>query len=257
MQYVINGEGAQILNRDINGKSLSVVIRIYQLRDASEFSKLTFDTLAAGYPESELLGASLLAKSDVILVPGGTYASTEKLLDETRFLGVVGLFRNPDPHHWRQLVDTRDAKGNRIAALRFRAQDCFITINGAGPLLLPGQPPQPRGDCGMDDVSTMMPSRQPQTRNLSAERRGSPTNVQTPPSSSRLLQMPEVNVNVPNAIAPANVRFGGPGGTSVTVGETAPSQNPGYYPPAGNSAPPAYYSPPGYPPAPGSYTPVR
>ena len=244
-QYSIKGDGAQVLNRDINGKSLSVVIRIYQLRDASDFSKLTFDTLAAGYPETELLETSLLTKTDVILVPGGTYASSERLLDETRFIGIVGMFRNPDPHHWRQLVETVDAKGNRIAGLTLRAQDCHIAIHGPR-LLLPGQPPQPKGDCGMGNVSSVAPSRPPLARSAPHEHHAPRTgNAQAQPSS-RFPSMPEVNVNIPNTIAPANVRVGGPGGTTVTVGETVPSQYPG-----GGSAPPAYYSPPG------TYVPAR
>lgn len=255
-QYSISGEGDQVLNRDINGKSLSVVVRIYQLSDASEFSRLTFDTLAAGYPEAELLGRSLLAKTDMVLVPGGTYSNSEKLLDETRFIGVVGLFRNPDPHHWRQLVDTRDAKGNRIAGLVFRAQDCYIAIQSSRPLLLPGQPVQPKGDCGMGNVSTPPPTRQPTARGTPPDRPGTPANAQTQ-SSNRLPSMPEVNVNVPNSVAPANVRIGGPAGTSITIGETPPPQYPGYYPPAGSSPPPAYYPPPGYSPAPGGYAPYR
>ena len=140
-QYSVKGEGATTLNRDTSGKSLSVVIRIFQLRDANEFSKLTFDTLAAGYPESELLGTSLLDKTDVVLVPGGTYTSIEKLHEDTRFIGIVGLFRNPDPHHWRQLVETRDTNGNRIGGLTFLAHDCHLAVVGSRSLLLPGQPP--------------------------------------------------------------------------------------------------------------------
>lgn len=258
-QYAINGEGDQILNRDTNGKSLSVVVRIYQLKDANEFSKLTFDTLAAGYPESDLLGQSLLLKSDVILVPGGSYTSSEKLLDDTRFIGIVGLFRNPDPHHWRQLVDVSEIGIHRNEGLSFRAQDCYIVVNGTKPLLLPGQPPLAKSDCGTGNLAALAPARPPlQVRTYPAERSTiSTTNGQPQPSARMPQAVPDVSINVPSSVAPANVRVGSPGGTTITIGESARPQPPGYYPPSGSSPPPAYYAPPGYYTSPGSYVPSR
>ena len=150
--FAIRGEGDQILNRDINGKSLSVVVHIYQLKDAREFSKLTFDTLASGRSESELLGPALLDKVDVVVVPGGEYVSSEKLLDETRFVGIVAFFRNPDPYYWRQLVDAESIykQGSMINGahgLTFRVQDCYVVISGVKPIPLPGQPANASHEC--------------------------------------------------------------------------------------------------------------
>lgn len=150
--FMIKGEGDPVLNRDINGKSLSVVVRIYQLKDAREFSKLTFDMLASGRPESELLGPALLDKTDVVVVPGGEYASTEKLLDETRFVGIVAFFRSPDAYYWRQLVDAdaidkQSGVANRATPLKFRVQDCYIMLTGTKPVALPGQPQNARPEC--------------------------------------------------------------------------------------------------------------
>ena len=152
-QFTLKGEGAQTLNRDINGRSLSVVVHIYQLKDAREFSKLTFDMLASGRADSEMLGTSLLEKTDAIVVPGGSFISTEKLRDETKFLGIVAYFRNPDPHHWRQLLDVETLKKQGLgpegsAGASFKVQDCYITITDVEPVLLPGQPPNSKTECG-------------------------------------------------------------------------------------------------------------
>lgn len=257
-QYSIKGEGDQVLNRDTNGKSLSVVVRIYQLKDANEFSKLTFDTLAAGYPESDLLGPSLLSKSDVILVPGGSYTSSEKLLDDTRFIGIVGMFRNPDPHHWRQLVDVTEIGTHRNAGFSFRAQDCYLVVNGSKPLLLPGQPPAARSDCGTGNLSSLAPARPPlQARTYPAERSTPPAANGQPQSSGKIPRaVPDVSINVPSSVAPANVRVGGPGGSTITIGESAQPVPPGYYAPSG-SPHPTYYAPPGYYTPPGTYVPPR
>lgn len=151
--FTLKGEGAHTLNRDANGKSLSVVVHIYQLKDAREFSKLTFDMLASGRADSELLGASLLEKTDAVVVPGGSFVSTEKLRDETMYLGIVGYFRNPDPHHWRQLLDVQTLKKRGLGpegapGATFKVEDCYIKIIDVEPTLLPGQPPNPKAECG-------------------------------------------------------------------------------------------------------------
>ena len=164
--YTIRGEGDPVLNRDINGKSLSVVVRIYQLKDAREFSKLTFDILASGRPESELLGPALLDKTDVVVVPGGEYVSSEKLLDETRFVGIVAFFRKPDAYYWRQLVDAESINKqsgviDRASALTFKVQDCYISLSGTKPVPLPGQPLNARPDCGTPYMHTAQPNARP------------------------------------------------------------------------------------------------
>ncbi|WP_263771374.1 type VI secretion system lipoprotein TssJ [Propionivibrio soli] len=257
-QYTIRGDGDSTLNRDISGKSLSVVVRIYQLKDAREFSKLTFDTLAAGYPDAELLGPALLDKTDVIVVPGGNYSSTEKLLDETRFVGIVGFFRNPDRHHWRQLVDVQALSGTRNGELAFKVQDCYVMLTSVKPVILPGQSPQPRGECSTPGmVASPVQNYRPgmsNTQPVQAGQRGAnPAGTNRANTSSGGLPqgMPEVNVNAATPIAPTNVRIGSGGVTSVTVGEQSPgnSQPPGYY----NNQPGYYGNQPGYNNQPGYY----
>ena len=132
--YNITGEAEPVINRDISGRPLSVVVRIYQLKDATEFSKLTFDTLASGRPESQFLGADLLERNEVILVPGTRYTSNDKIKPEAKYIGVVAFFRQPDAHHWRFLVDTEQV---RSKGLNFRVQDCYLVLNSPKPVPLP------------------------------------------------------------------------------------------------------------------------
>ncbi len=151
-QFTLRGEGAQTLNRDVNGKSLSVVVHVYQLKDAREFSKLTFDTVTSGRSDTELLGPALLEKTDAIVVPGGEFATTDKLRDEAKFLGIVAYFRDPDPNHWRQLLDVETLKKSGqgpdgTPGARFRVEDCYIKVIDVEPVLLPGQPPDAKGEC--------------------------------------------------------------------------------------------------------------
>lgn len=232
-QYGIRGEGDQVLNRDINGKSLSVVVRVYQLRDAREFSKLTFDTLASGHPEAELLGPALLDRTDAIVVPGGNYVSSEKLHEEARFVGIVALFRNPDPRYWRQLVSVdsmtaHDGFLNKEKGVSFRVQDCYVMINGAKPIPLPDQTADAHPECGAPRTSgaranirqtgpSNYPSNQQTRQQAPAQaNRGQRPNVQ---SQSR----PSANVNT--SIVPTNMQFGVGRMGTVNVG-TQPAQPP-------------------------------
>jgi len=135
--YEIHGEAGSILNRDTSGKSLSVAVRIYQLKDATEFSKLTFDTVASGRPESELLGDELLSQSEIIMIPSGKQSNKEPLLDGAKYLGIVGLFRQPDRHYWRFLVEVDKIKADGID---FKIQGCYLVVISPKPVAIPGQP---------------------------------------------------------------------------------------------------------------------
>lgn len=155
-QYAIRGDADPVLNRDINGKSLSVVVRVYQLRDAQEFSKLTFDTLASGRPESDFLGNALLDKTDVVIIPGGSYENSQKLLDETKFVGIVAFFRKPDPYYWRQLADAETVRSD---GLSFKVQDCYVVLTGDNAIQLPGQPSSYRPECGTSAQTMLLNGR--------------------------------------------------------------------------------------------------
>lgn len=100
----IRAEAAPSLNPDADGRALSVVVCVFQLKDRLEFCKLTFDQVASGRSETELLGADCLGRRDFILVPGSVHKATEDFLPGSRYVGVVALFRSPDAGHWRCLA---------------------------------------------------------------------------------------------------------------------------------------------------------
>lgn len=104
------------INRDARGKPLSVAVNIYQLKDAKEFARAGFEQFASGRPDVELLGSELIEKTEVILLPGGGHTSQMELTADTKYVGIVALFRQPDPHYWRFLVE---ADKVRREGLRF------------------------------------------------------------------------------------------------------------------------------------------
>lgn len=142
--YDVRGQADPVLNRDVSGKSLSVVVRLYQLKQPTEFSKLAFDSLASGRPEAELLGTELIEKSEVVVLPGTQHISTEKLSENANYLGVVAFFRQPEPHFWRYLIPASQVRSKGVT---FRLQDCYITLVDGKPEPIPGQPLGAKPEC--------------------------------------------------------------------------------------------------------------
>lgn len=149
--YELKAVADPVINRDAAGRPLSVVVHMYQLKDADEFSKLTLDTLASGRPLPEQLGRDLLEVSEVMLVPGSEQTRNARILEETRHIGIVAFFRQPDPHYWRLLVDAEQV---RRKGIDFRVQDCFLSLTSPKPVLIPGQSAAPPLTCPVNEVRT-------------------------------------------------------------------------------------------------------
>ena len=149
------------INRDPSGHPLSVVVRVYQLKGRTRFSRLTFDLAASGRPDPELLEGDFLDRSELVLVPDAIHNSTHDLHPDTRYLGLVALFRQPDPHYWRYLVSLdrmtppqarrprdwplrpwrrRPAPRGPNPKVSFRVLECALGRPEPGPETIPGQP---------------------------------------------------------------------------------------------------------------------
>ncbi|MDR1424835.1 MAG: type VI secretion system lipoprotein TssJ [Azoarcus sp.] len=122
-EFALKARADANVNRDINGKSLSIVVRIYQLKDKNEFARLAFDKLASGRGDTELFPTEFVAVRETVLIPGATQEVTEKLVPDARYVGVVGFFRKPDARGWRFLVDSGAVTRE---GLNFTVRDCYF-----------------------------------------------------------------------------------------------------------------------------------
>lgn len=162
--YPIRAAADPVINRDETGNPLSVVVRIYQLRDRKAFSALNFDGLTSGRSDTELFGNELIERSEVIVVPGQQVLAATNLTPETRYIGLVGMFRQPDIDSWRYLIAAEAVRSNgaglaatlgglltadarRHAGLSFAVRDCSLEIVSPTPELLPGQSRQGKTVC--------------------------------------------------------------------------------------------------------------
>lgn len=122
---------ADALNLDSSGKSLALVARIYKLKQNSAFEQAPFATFLNPQMEKDLLGADLLEVKEVTLIPGQRLELQEKVSKEAYFVGVVALFRAPDPQRWRLSFAAADAEKSGLA---IGAYGCALAVgNGALP----------------------------------------------------------------------------------------------------------------------------
>ncbi|MGL4861138.1 MAG: type VI secretion system lipoprotein TssJ [Enterobacteriaceae bacterium] len=96
------------INTDSNQAALATVVRVYQLRHGDVFFRTGYDDLVE--QDHTVLHQDLLRVDSTTLLPNGNAILDVPLHAETRFIGVVGLFRSPDIRTggWRMLI-TREA----------------------------------------------------------------------------------------------------------------------------------------------------
>jgi len=116
------------LNKGPRGQPLSLLMRIYKLRQLAAFERATFDSMLKGAD----LGGDVIEMREVTLVPGQRLEAVEKLDRDVAYIGVVGLFRKPARQQWRLSFAAADAEQQGITV---GLQACSMTAgSGAKPL---------------------------------------------------------------------------------------------------------------------------
>ncbi len=103
---------SEALNTEPQGRSLSLVVRVYKLRNTSAFMSAPYDGFGDPAKEKQMLGEDLIDVKEIILSPGHKRALTEKWAREATHVGVVGLFREPAPKRWRYVFDLEELKSD-------------------------------------------------------------------------------------------------------------------------------------------------
>lgn len=112
------------LNTTHYGQSLSLVVRVYQLRSSRAFGDLPYSAASADDAGKAALGEDLIAVEDVVLIPGKHYDLTQKLATDSTTIGVVGLFRSPAHRRWKIAFD---AVASQETGITVGAHACALT----------------------------------------------------------------------------------------------------------------------------------
>ncbi len=111
------------INPDPAGEALSVVVRIYQLKDAGRLE--TADYYAIWKSDKETLSDDYLERQERVLQPGDNKTFQIRANPQAAYLGIVALFRNPTGDTWRKIVPIR-GKNPKIN-LSLHGQDIEIS----------------------------------------------------------------------------------------------------------------------------------
>lgn len=100
------------INLDANGQPLSLLVKLYVIKDVNAFEQADFDTFLTPGAVQDALGSDLVKERETMLVPGQKYTTHVPKMPDGGYLGVVALFRNPSPQRWRMAfkLDPKQAK---------------------------------------------------------------------------------------------------------------------------------------------------
>lgn len=121
---------SESLNTTEGGRSLALLIKVYQLRSVQSFSRVHADALLDPLRERETLGQDLLSVRELTLTPGARRTLDEALLEGTQNIAVVAMFRAPAPNRWRYAFD---ASASIETGISLGFHGCAMTV-GSGSL---------------------------------------------------------------------------------------------------------------------------
>lgn len=116
--------GTADLNPSASDRPSPLRLRLYELRTVAAFQQADF--MALYQQDQTTLGADLLGREEIVLNPGETRPYALKVLNaETRFLGVVALYRDLEHATWRAFAPVVPS---RTHALTLQAQRLAVVL---------------------------------------------------------------------------------------------------------------------------------
>ncbi|MGO1077486.1 type VI secretion system lipoprotein TssJ [Inquilinus sp. CA228] len=111
-QVALTLAASEQLNPNSENQPSPTVVRIYELKSADAFNAATFDGLF--YNDTTTLGADLLGRKEVEVLPGQTVTVDRTAEAGTGFVGVVAGFRTPQGTQWRGTLPVEAEDDNPI-----------------------------------------------------------------------------------------------------------------------------------------------
>jgi len=124
-----------VLNTDPSGRSLSIVARVYKLKDRTAFEAAPyaqFQDLKPS-PAPEFMNDVVDVK-EIVMTPGKQYDVIETVGPDAPYFAVVGLFRAPAPQRWRFVFDTKAAASSGVS---MGIHACALSVSAGEPLDMP------------------------------------------------------------------------------------------------------------------------
>jgi type VI secretion system protein VasD len=91
------------VNPDINDRPSPIVARIYELKSLSVFNNADFFNLFE--QDVALLGEEMLMRDELHFQPGQVKMLERDLQPDTRYIGVIGAYRDIENATWRRSIE--------------------------------------------------------------------------------------------------------------------------------------------------------
>ena len=119
-------EASAQLNPTAGKRPSPIQLRIYELKSAAAFGSADFMSLFQG--DQATLGAEMVGREELTLKPGETRPFNKTLSPETRFIGVVAVYRDLERATWRTLVPVQTGRSQKLTV---RAGELAVTATMA------------------------------------------------------------------------------------------------------------------------------
>ena len=104
--------GADV-NPDVRKRASPLVVRIYELRSGAAFGSADFVSLYER--DQATLAAEMGSREEFVLRPGETKTWEKTTAPDTKYIGVVGAFRDIERARWKSIVEIKPGVKNVIA----------------------------------------------------------------------------------------------------------------------------------------------
>jgi type VI secretion system protein VasD len=101
------------VNPDAQGKPLSVVVRVYQLKDKGRLESADYNAMLKS--DKETLSDDLLDRQERVVQPGAQEILEIRANPMANYLGVIALFRSPQGDSWRRVIPISKSKTQKVA----------------------------------------------------------------------------------------------------------------------------------------------
>jgi type VI secretion system protein VasD len=123
VQGTIKAEPA--VNPDRGGRPSPIVVRVYELKAVAAFNGADFFALYD--KEQETIGGDLVGREEFLLQPSESRQYRRQFQPDTKFIGVIGAYRDLEQSRWRQVVPV-PAKGKATLTISVQARAVSLEI---------------------------------------------------------------------------------------------------------------------------------
>lgn len=93
----------EAMNPDGAGRSTSVAVRVYQLKDRKLFDGASYDDLMKN--DRTVLAQDLQDMTAAVVNPGASVSLSQPMKDDTRYVAIAAFYRDPSADgNWRRVV---------------------------------------------------------------------------------------------------------------------------------------------------------